>query len=230
MTIKTNTDGTYTLTYDGNYNLNYDGITSSNYATTTSYNTLNEIINTGIKKPEDKKPEVRLDQRSSLNVGPRQVSAYYYEDGFRTDEKVLIPTIKSIEVFNEKTVKVTFVNGSVQTSTVQKGDTFSLEDGLLRCIAKEMIGKEGSAILNKLVAYAVKTYNGAEADKKKKAEEEEKKRIAFEKNYKKAKAHWAKKRAMERENRIQEMAEAIVRAKKLKLANKKHNKGENNNV
>lgn len=229
MTLKTNTDGTYTLTYDGNYNLNCDSIISSNYATTTSYNTLNEIINIATKKPEDKKPEVRLDQRSSLNVGPRQVSAYYYKDGFRTDEKVLIPTIKSIEVFDKKTVKVTFVNGSVQTSTVQKGDTFSLEDGLLRCITKEMIGKEGSAILNKLVAYAVKTYNNAEADKKKKAEEEEKKRITSEKNYKKAKAHWAKKRVMERENRIQELAEAIARAKKIESTDKE-NKGEDKNV
>ena len=71
---------------------------------------------------------------------------------------------------------------------------FSLENGILYCIVKEMIGKEGSAILNKLVAYAVKTYNDAEADKKKKAEEDEKKRIASEKNYKKAlnksTGHW----------------------------------------
>lgn len=227
MTIKTNTDGTYTLTYDGNYNLTCDSISSSNcigYATSTAKSTIDDIINT-----VNKKPEVRLDQRSSLNVGPRQVSAYYYKDGFRTDEKVLIPTIKSIEVFDKKTVKVTFVNGNVQTSTVQKGDTFSLEDGLLRCIAKEMIGKEGSAILNKLVAYAVKTYNNAETEKKKKAEEEEKKRIASEKNYKKAKAHWAKKRAMERENRIQELAEAIVRAKKIESTDRE-NKGEDKNV
>jgi hypothetical protein len=161
-----------------------------------------------------KKPEVRADQRSSLKIG-RQVSAYYYENGFRTNSKDLIPAIKSIEVFNENTIKMTFVNGDVQKVTAQNGDVFSFEDGIVRCIAKEMIGKEGSSILNKLVSYATKVYNDAEADKKKKAEEEEKKRIASEKNYKKAKKHWAKKRAKERENRIQEMAEAIVRAKEM---------------
>lgn len=162
-----------------------------------------------------RRPEVSVEQRSSLNIGPRQISAYYYKDGFRTDEMDLIPAIKSIEVFNENTVKVTFVNGDVQKSTAQKGDTFSFEDGVLRCIVKEMIGKEGSAVLGKLLSYATDVYNKAEADKKKKAEEEEKKRTAAEKNRKKLQKHWEKKRAMEREKRIQEMAEAIVRAKEM---------------
>lgn len=162
-----------------------------------------------------KKPEVRLDQRSSLNIGSRQVSAYYYKDGFRTDSKDLIPAIKSIEVFNNNTVKMTFINGDVQKSTAQKDDTFSFEDGVLRCIVKEMIGKEGNAVLGKLLSYATDVYNKAETDKKKKAEKEEEKRIAAEKNRKKLQKHWEKKRAMEREKRIQEMAEAIVRAKEM---------------
>jgi hypothetical protein len=162
-----------------------------------------------------KKPEVRVDQRSALNIGPRQISAYYYKDGFRTEERNLIPVIKSVEVFNGNTVKVTFVNGSVQKSTAQKGDVFSFEDGLLRCIVKEMIGKEGSAVLGKLLSYATDVYNKAEAKKKQKAEEEEKKRVAAEKNRKKLQKHWEKKRVMEREKRIQEMAEAIARAKEM---------------
>jgi hypothetical protein len=162
-----------------------------------------------------KKPEVRVDQRSSLKVGSRTVEAYYYKDGFRTTSKDLIPAIKSIEVFNENTIKMTFVNGDVQTATVQGYDPYFFEDGLLRCITKEMIGKEGTAILSKLLSYATKVYKDAEADKKKKAEEEAKKKAKAEKNYKKAQKHWAKKRAMERENRIQEMAEAIVRAKEM---------------
>lgn len=161
-----------------------------------------------------KKPEVRPEQRSALEVKGR-VIARFYKDGFFTDSKDLIPAIAGVEVFNENTVKVTFVNGNVQTATAQKGDTFSLEDGLLRCIVKEMIGKEGTAILGKLLSYATDVYNKAEADKKKKAEDEKKKRIAAEKNRKKLQKHWEKKHAMERENRIQEMAEAIVRAKEM---------------
>ena len=182
----------------------------ANYATADDVCTLKSVV-----EEITKKPEVRVDQRSSLKIGPRIVSAYYYKDGFRTDSKDLIPAIKSIEVFNENTVKMTFVNGDVQKSTAQNGDIFSLENGIVRCIAKEMIGKEGNAILNKLVSYATKIYNDAELDKYKRAVEEENKRIASAKNYEKAKKHWAKKRAMERENRIQEMAEAIVRAKEM---------------
>lgn len=210
MIMKAETDSSITLTYDGTSGVISNCISGYGISSASRVDTLESTI-----KEMTKKPEVRIEQRSSLEVGPRQVSAYYYKDGFRTDEKVLIPAIKSIEVFNNNTVKMTFVNGDVQKATAQKGDIFSLEDGVLRCIVKEMIGKEGSAVLNKLISYAVKTYNDAEADKKKKADEEEKKRIAAEKTYKKAQKHWEKKRAMEREKRIQEMAEAIVRAKEM---------------
>lgn len=212
MIMKAETNGNVTLIHDGYDKLTVDkGVYGvCNYASSSTVATLESTI-----QEMTRKPEVRAEQRSSLKVGSRQVSAYYYKDGFRTDEKELIPVIKSIEVFNENTVKMTFVNGDVQKATAQNGDAFSLEDGVLRCIVKEMIGKEGSSVLNKLISYAIKTYNDAEADKKKKAKEEEKKRIAAEKNYKKAQKHWEKKRAMEREKRIQEMAEAIVRAREM---------------
>lgn len=212
MTLKFDSDGTPRLIDDDALNVKTISVgTTGNVwdsvATTSSVSSIvNEIT---------KKPEVRVEQRSSLNIGPHQISAYYYKDGFRTGEKNLIPAIKSIEVFNGNTVKVTFVNGDVQKSTAQKGDAFSFEDGVLRCIVKEMIGKEGNAVLGKLLSYATDVYNKAEADKKEKAEKEEKKRIAAEKNRKKLQKHWEKKRAMEREKRIQEMAEAIVRAKEM---------------
>jgi hypothetical protein len=162
-----------------------------------------------------KKPEVRLDQRSSLEITNRVV-AKYYKDGFFTNSKDLIPAIKSIDVFNENTIKMTFVNGDTQTATVQGNDPYFFEDGLLRCIVKEMIGKEGTAILSKLLSYATQLYDKAEADKKKKVNEEARKKAQAEKKHQKAKAHWAKKRAMEREKRIQEMAEAIARAEEMK--------------
>lgn len=176
------------------------------------------IIDTFESKIEEltKTPEVRADQRSSLEITNRVV-ARYYKDGFFTNSKDLIPAIKSIDVFNENTIKMTFVNGDTQTATVQSGDPYFFEDGLLRCIVKEMIGKEGTAVLSKLLSYATKVYKDAEADKKKKAEDEAAKKAIAEKNYQKAKKHWEKKRAKERENRIQEMAEAIARAKEMKI-------------
>jgi hypothetical protein len=162
-----------------------------------------------------RKPDVRVDQRSSLEISNR-VIAKFYKDGFFTNSKDLIPAIKSIDVFNENTIKMTFVNGDTQTATVQGNDPYFFEDGLLRCIVKEMIGKEGTAILSKLLSYATQLYDKAEADKKKKVNEEARKKAQAEKKYQKAKAHWEKKRVMEREKRIQEMAEAIVRAEEMK--------------
>lgn len=219
MTLKTDTNGNISLNRDG---VGYDCLNTvaSNYATegyfisSTLQSTMEEIT---------RKPEVRVDQRSSLEIIGRQVSAYYYKDGFRTDSKDLIPAIKSIDVFNENTIKMTFVNGDVQTATVQNGDPYFFEDGLLRCIVKEMIGKEGTAVLSKLLSYATKVYKDAEADKKKKAEEEAKKKATADKNYKKAQKYWEKKRAMERENRIQEIAEAIRRATRMTKKEKNKN-------
>ena len=209
MNLKANANGTYTLTADDNYIKGTIGVCDTVWDTVGTVSSIQSTV-----EKLTKKPEVRPEQRSSLEIKGRVV-AKFYKDGFFTDSKDLIPAIKSIEVFNENTVKVTFVNGSVQKSTAQKGDVFSLEDGLLRCIVKEMIGKEGTAVLGKLLSYATDVYNKAEADKKKKAEKEEKKRIAADKNRKKLQKHWEKKRAMEREKRIQEMAEAIVRAKEM---------------
>jgi Skp family chaperone for outer membrane proteins len=217
MTLKTDTHGNYTLVDDGNSNLTVSNVISTK-ATLGTYNNWNSVATTSsissVIEEITKKPEVRPEQRSSLEI-TEKVVAKFYKDGFFTDSKYLIPAIAGVDVFNENTVKVTFVNGNVQTATVQKCDTFSLEDGLIRCIVKEMIGKEGTAILGKLLSYATDVYNKAEADKKKKAEEEEKKRITAEKNRKKLQKHWEKKRAMEREKRIQEMSEAIVRAKEM---------------
>ena len=199
------------------YTLNYatDGTCVVRDAIDTVYSTVatTGYVSSALEKIT-KKPEVRVDQRSALEI-TKNVVAKFYKDGFCTDSKYLIPAIQSVEVFNESAVKVVFTNGNVHKVTVQKGDAFSLEDGLLRCIAEEMIGKEGKAILSKLLAYATKVYTDAEVEKKKKVEEEERKRIATEKNRKKLQRHWEKKRAMEREKRIQEMAEAIVRAKEM---------------
>ena len=193
------------------------GVTSTSSTSICYSTTSNRIdeLETTIKELT-KKPEVRLDQRSTLEVTKNQINARYYKDGFFTDSKKLIPAIKSIEVFNETTIKITFVNGNTQTATVQNGDPYFFEDGILRCIVKEMIGKEGTAILGKLLSYATDFYNKAEADKKKAAEEENDRKAISEKRHKRQMARWEKRRAKEREERIQEMAEAIARAEEMK--------------
>lgn len=184
-----------------------DGVCSTTYTINNLQSSIDQLT---------KKPEVRKDQRSSLEIRGRRVIAQYYKDGFFTDKKDLIPEIKSIEVFNENTIKMTFVNGDVQTATVQNGDPYFFEDGLLRCIVKEMIGKEGTAILSKLLSYAIKVHRDAENSKIRKELEEMEKKAISEKNYRKMKKRWDRKRAKEREARIEEMAAAIVRAEEMK--------------
>lgn len=211
MTMKANENGTMSFYLN---TTETDSISTISDSVCTSAYTMASLNSTVEKLTRE--PEVRKDQRSALEVTKTSVFAKFYKDGFFTDSKNLIPAIKSIDVFNENTIKMTFVNGDVQTATVQNGDPYFFEDGLLRCIVKEMIGKEGTAVLSKLLSYATKVYNDAEADKQKKAKEEAEKKATAEKNYKKLQKHWEKKRAKERENRIQEMAEAIVRAKGMK--------------
>jgi hypothetical protein len=69
MIMKTDTNGNVTLTYDGSTTLRYDdsvtkatiGTVWDSVATTSSVKSAIEEIT--------KKPEVRVDQRSALNIG-----------------------------------------------------------------------------------------------------------------------------------------------------------------
>ena len=163
---------------------------------------------------EHRKPDVREDQRSKLNISNDKVWAMYYENGFFKDKKVLIPEIKSVEVFYLTTVKVTFKNGHIQTATVSDGDDFSLENGILYCLVKEMIGKEGTSIINKLISYATKIhYDGLEEQARALKAETEAKQLKAKKD-KKFQRYIEKKRAKQKEERISELTEAIVRATK----------------
>jgi hypothetical protein len=160
-----------------------------------------------------KEPEVRLDQRTALDTTGNFITALYYKDGKKTCSKNIMSNIKSVEVYNENTIKITFANGNVQTATAQNGDVFSFETGAMICLMKELLGKEASQILGKLIDYSVKVFNDAEKAKSRK-ECEEAERLAAQKRQKaRMDRRWAKKKEKEKEARIQEMTEAIIRAK-----------------
>jgi hypothetical protein len=160
-------------------------------------------------------PEVRLDQRTALDTTGKNISALYYEKGKKTGSKHIMSNIENVEVYNNNTIKITFANGDVQTATAQGGDEFSFETGVMICLMKEMLGKESSQILGKLVDYAAKIFNEAEKTKQKTAIEEAKRLVAQQRQRERQEKRWAKKLAKARENRIQEMAEAIVKANEL---------------
>lgn len=160
-------------------------------------------------------PEVRLDQRTTLNTTGQNIEVMYFDKGKRTDCKTLLPNIRAVEIYNENTIKITFKNGDVQTATAQGGDEFSFETGVMICLMKEMLGKEASQILGKLIDYTAKVYNDAERQKERKALEEAEQAEIKQRQRARWEKRWAKKLAKARENRIQEMAEAIIRAKEM---------------
>ena len=159
-------------------------------------------------------PEVRLDQRTALDTKSKNISAIYYENGKKTGSKYLMSNIEKVEVYNENTLKITFANGDVQTATAQNGDEFSFETGAMICLMKEMLGKEASQILGKLIDYSAKVFNYAEKTKERTAQEAAERLAAQQRQKARMDRRWAKKRAKEKESRIQEMTEAIVRANK----------------
>ncbi len=170
-----------------------------------------------LKRVEEKfsEPEVRLDQRTALDTKGRNIYALYYENGRKIGDRCIIPNIKKVEVYNVNTIKITFDNGDVQTATAQNGDEFSFETGVMICLMKEMLGKESSQILGKLIDYAAKIFNEAEKTKQKTALEEAERLAVQQRQRARQEKRWAKKLAKARENRIQEMAEAIARAKEM---------------
>ena len=190
-----------------------DGITAKVNACVTVDNYRDDM--TTLNKKLDElmvKPEVRLDQRTSLDTTGRSICVNYYDKGRKVNSKTLMSNIRVVEIYNDNTIKLTFDNGDVQTATAQEGDEFSFEVGAMICLMKELLGKESSQILGKLIDYTAKIYNDAEKQKARKALEEAEKADIKQRQKARQKKRWAKKLAKARENRIQEMAEAIVKA------------------
>lgn len=179
--------------------------TCSNYAITRA--SMESYIDEKLAEPE-----VRLDQRTALDTSCKRIKAIYYDNGRMVGEKELLSNIQSVEVYNGNTVKIVFVNGNVQTATAQDGDEFSFETGVMICLMKEMLGKESSQILGKLIDYAAKIFNNAERAKEKASLEAAERLVVQHRKKERMDRRWAKKRAKERDARIQEMTEAIVRA------------------
>lgn len=189
----------------------------ANYASVSTIDVYEDRVD-NLKKYVDERlaePEARLDQRTALNTNGQNIEVIYYDKGKKTGCKTLMSNIRAVEIYNENTIKITFKNGNVQTATAQGGDEFSFETGVMICLMKEMLGAESSQILGKLIDYAAKTYNHAEKKKAQKALEEAEQAAIRQRKRARQEKRWAQKRAKAKENRIQEMAEAIVRANKV---------------
>ena len=72
-----------------------------------------------------------------------------------TDATVDIPAIRSIDVYNDKVVKVTFVDDTF-TKCVCDDDEFNEYTGIAFCLFKRLLGKDGHKKFNRLMHYAMK--------------------------------------------------------------------------
>ena len=117
----------------------------------------------------------------------------------------LDPCVKSYKVFDNKTVVVTFEDGSIERSICDDEDTFSLEMGLSICILKHFCC--GSSGYNKMIKSIIRRQEDFDKAEEKKKEEEKNRRLARER----AKAKKARKR---KEKQIEIFKEALIRANK----------------
>lgn len=123
-----------------------------------------------------------------------------------------LPEIIDVEVINNCVTVVTFSDGTKEKAVLDKADTFNLEQGISICITKKLLaqitGCGGTKVYNGLIKRAIKKYNAHldSIEAQKQIEEQKKKK------YEKIAAKKAKRKAAQREARINEQAEAYRRA------------------
>lgn len=56
-------------------------------------------------------------------------------------KNVPIPNIYDVKVYNDKVVKVFFIDGTTETAVCQEGDKFDLDMGITVCVIKRALGR-----------------------------------------------------------------------------------------
>lgn len=155
----------------------------------------------------NKKPDVREDTATKLDVISGNIYVNRYKNGFSTGRKLVMSDIKDVTVYHN-TVIVTFADNTKTVAAMDPEDKFDLEQGISICITKKLLGDNGTSIYNKLIKRAFKVMNNNEAARIKAEEEKAEKKRRDEAYIAKKKKIKAKKREAEIELR----KEAIIRA------------------
>ena len=124
-----------------------------------------------------------------------------------------LPAVKKVEVYNNRVVKVTFVDGTFTKSVCSENDIFDLDVGITVCAMKRLLGtssenatREYNRFMNHVHAVMEKNENEKVAAQAQKAADKAKKRkIELKKAAKKLKA---------KEEQIDIYKQAILRAQK----------------
>lgn len=119
-----------------------------------------------------------------------------------------IPYVKKVEIYNERVVKVTFVDDTFTKSVCSPNDRFDVDVGITICLMKRWLGKDGNRLYNNMIRDIHKTMEQNEKAKQKEADE---KRERIRKQ-RKAELKKAAKKAKERQEQIDIQKAAMIEA------------------
>lgn len=148
-----------------------------------------------------------------------RIKVALYDNGCLKDYHDLrLPTVKDVEVLNDRVVIVYFDDGTSEKALLSEDDEFNLEQGISICLTKRILSTlsngNGGTVYNKLIKYCLGVYN---KNRHKEKDEEQKQKAAKERRKKiedkKRKKH-ERKAQREREAQIEIQKEAYIRAMK----------------
>lgn len=122
-----------------------------------------------------------------------------------------LPAIKKIETYNDRVVKVTFIDDTFTKSVCSENDHFDEDVGITICCMKRLFGKDGNRMYNDMIRKAHKVMD--ENVKKKEAEAKEKAEKKLK--AKKAASKKATKKLLKRQEQIDIQAQAIIQAHRM---------------
>lgn len=142
-----------------------------------------ESLSNRIDKLELLKPDVPVETKSTVTSNGKSITVTTYKDGYKQSTKTLLPEIKDVQVYNNNTVVVEFVDGTKEKAVLHQDDQFSIEYGISICVTKKIIG--GSSIYNKVIDHVIKVMNKNEKDREAKAAAKEARAIRAKKAHEK---------------------------------------------
>lgn len=119
-----------------------------------------------------------------------------------------IPFIDRVETYNDRVVKITFIDGTFTKSVCSKNDAFDLDVGITICLMKRWLGKDGNRLYNNLIRKVHKRMD----QKERLAEREKKLRAEMREKERKMKAKKAAKKEKARQEQLEIQKQAYIEA------------------
>ena len=122
-----------------------------------------------------------------------------------------LPAIKKIETYNDRVVKVTFIDDTFTKSVCSENDHFDEDVGITICCMKRLFGKDGNRMYNDMIRKAHKVIDENNKKKEAEAKEEAERKLKA----KKAAGKKAAKKLLKKQEQIDIQAQAIIKAHRM---------------